>query len=351
MINLSIIIPYHNESFEKTHKLLFMLDSQVNCTYETVEIIISNNCEEPKNENLRLDTYKNLEGHIKLVYPDRKNNIGLSRQCGVDNATGKYIMYIDSDDILYSVETISQILSIIENCNSQVIYLCPLIELPCRIEGNDKIFQYALHCNKVNGFHRNIYAHDKLYNRQFLIDNNIRFINEIAYNEDGYYNTIIDYCATDISDSNIVTYVIKMNQTSVSRTQDSVFQRFVGEQSILAFYYAMKFGVAHGKSVIEDVYRSVYNSYYIINLNYRLQKNRELYYESIKYTEAISAKVLLEYDKYLISAEHNIKTHIIYADIGEERFIDFLHRIITEFSEETYNEAIERNKKMVEDLK
>lgn len=86
MVKLSIIIPYYN-SYEYTEKLLERLIPQLN--EEAEVILIDDGCNET-----RLDKFKEIK--IKHL----KKNGGGARACnkGLEQAKGKYIALIDSDD-------------------------------------------------------------------------------------------------------------------------------------------------------------------------------------------------------------------------------------------------------------
>src|SRR5574344_2460467 len=94
MIKLSIIIPYY-KTLELTKKLLDTLVPQL--TKECECILIDDGCNE-----LELDKYP-----ITVIH---KENGGVSkaRNTGIDKATGEYIVFIDSDDMIKSnyIETI-----------------------------------------------------------------------------------------------------------------------------------------------------------------------------------------------------------------------------------------------------
>lgn len=91
MEKISIIIPVYN-----TEKYIERcLDSVLQQTYENKEIIVINDGSTDKSED-KINKYKDKIKYIK------KENSGLSdtRNLGIEKATGKYIMFIDSDDYI-----------------------------------------------------------------------------------------------------------------------------------------------------------------------------------------------------------------------------------------------------------
>ena len=111
-IKLSIIIPYF-ETYELTERLLKGLIAQK--TDEIEIILIDDGCNEK-----RIDKFKYLEyNNIKLIHQE---NIGVakSRNKGIDIAKGKYIAFIDCDDIV-TIHYVETLIDAINNYDTNVI--------------------------------------------------------------------------------------------------------------------------------------------------------------------------------------------------------------------------------------
>ena len=89
---ISIIIPVYN--VEKYLKKC--IDSVCNQTYKNIEIILVDDGSTDSSGKI-CDEYAGIDGRIKVVH---KENGGLSdaRNTGIENASGKLIAFIDSDD-------------------------------------------------------------------------------------------------------------------------------------------------------------------------------------------------------------------------------------------------------------
>lgn len=96
MIKVSIIVPVYN-----TEKYLRKcLDSLVNQTLKEIEIIIIND-KSPDNSGKIIMEYKNkYKEKIKVIHNKTNKGIGYNRNMGVKNASGKYVVFVDSDDYL-----------------------------------------------------------------------------------------------------------------------------------------------------------------------------------------------------------------------------------------------------------
>ena len=112
-IELSIIIPYF-ETYELTMQLLKELSIQKNDEVEV--ILIDDYC---KND------FKNIEealglNEIKLIKHAENVGVAKSRNEGIDLAKGKYIAFIDSDDMI-TMDYIETLLKAIDTYDTDVI--------------------------------------------------------------------------------------------------------------------------------------------------------------------------------------------------------------------------------------
>lgn len=87
-IKLSIITPYY-KVLEYTKKLAEVLEPQL--TKEVEWIIVDDGCNEKE-----LDNFKAKVIHL----PENSNGASVPRNVGLDNAKGKYVVFIDSDDLV-----------------------------------------------------------------------------------------------------------------------------------------------------------------------------------------------------------------------------------------------------------
>ena len=91
---ISVIIPVYN--VEKY--IRYCLDSVINQTYKNLEIIIVDDGTKDSSGEIA-EEYAVKDSRIKVIH---KENGGLSdaRNVGLDAATGKYIAFLDSDDVI-----------------------------------------------------------------------------------------------------------------------------------------------------------------------------------------------------------------------------------------------------------
>ena len=94
MAKISVIVPCYN--VEKY--LEECLDSIVNQTFTDIEIICINDGSTDSTNRI-LDIYSNNDSRIKIITQTNKG-LSASRNIGIENSNGEYILFIDSDDYL-----------------------------------------------------------------------------------------------------------------------------------------------------------------------------------------------------------------------------------------------------------
>ena len=94
MIIVSVIIPY----YKKKNYIKSTIKSVLNQTYKNFEIIIVYD-DKDRNDLKYLNKIKKLDKKIKIILNVKNIGAGLSRNKAIKRAKGKYIAFIDSDDL------------------------------------------------------------------------------------------------------------------------------------------------------------------------------------------------------------------------------------------------------------
>ena len=175
---LSIIIPHYKETIEFMLPLLTGLDNQRLIDYGTVELIIVNDCGEP----FHVEQFERFE-HIRphLISNATNSGCGVARQTGLDYCHGKFAMFIDADDCLYSPLSLFMILAEIRKRPDTELFHGQFIEEQIVDE------QYGLYLHEKDI----TFCHGKVYNVAFLREKNLRCHPALRYNEDSYFNALI----------------------------------------------------------------------------------------------------------------------------------------------------------------
>lgn len=116
MVKFSIIIPNYNSA----KWIKRCLDSILEQTYKNYEIIIVDDMSEDDSLDI-IKQYK--DERIKLIENKVKKYNGGSRNVGVENATGDYILFLDCDDYIYSKRALQDLANFISSNPKDLIRL------------------------------------------------------------------------------------------------------------------------------------------------------------------------------------------------------------------------------------
>lgn len=111
---VSIVIPVYN--VEKY--IDECLESIISQTYNNLEIIIVNDGSKDKSLSY-IKKYK--DKRIKLI-SQRNNGLSSARNTGTKHASGKYILYVDSDDFLTSPIAVERMVETISRSDSDILF-------------------------------------------------------------------------------------------------------------------------------------------------------------------------------------------------------------------------------------
>lgn len=180
---VSIIIPvYNSEKYLRN-----CLDSVVNQTYTNIEIIIINDGSTDNSQYI-LEEYARVDVRIKLLH---KKNSGVSdtRNIGIKLSKGKYILFIDSDDVVdktYIQELVTPTWSKdydLVLCNVNDVYDDHISKriVKAAIEGDFyKEYNGLIKVTRIPSL--------KLYKSQIIKKYNLKFRKDICFMEDQIFN-------------------------------------------------------------------------------------------------------------------------------------------------------------------
>ena len=215
-VDISIIVPVYN-----TEKYLNKcIDSLINQTKKEIEIIIINDGSTDKSEEI-IKSYK--DDRIKY-YKNKNQGIGKTRNFGINKATGKFLMFIDSDDYIREDCCKKMYENAIENKSSVVVsnfYKEINGEL---IKINIGNFETStLKDNSDLIIKINPGPCNKIYDRKMIVDNKIYFDEDHKYEDSPF---VIDSLihAKKISKTNeYLSYYCIHNNSETTTRDDKVF--------------------------------------------------------------------------------------------------------------------------------
>ena len=191
------------------------IDSVLQQDFKNYELIVI----EDKSSDDTLSKILKYKNQITII--KNKQNIGLGavRNVGIKASKGEYIIHLDGDDTLYDASTLSKLDNLIGSNMPDIVFLGFQ-----EINGNNRLRlsneenstkEARLLCDT------NFAIPSKVYRREFLINNNIKFVEDIYY-EDMVYSiqTVILAKETMCGDFPIFNYY--RNRTGSITTKPSI---------------------------------------------------------------------------------------------------------------------------------
>ena len=208
---ISVIVPIYNA--EKYLKKC--IDSLVNQTKKELEIILVN---DGSTDNTEKIIKKYTDERIKY-YKNDNHGIGYTRNFGINKATGKYIMFLDSDD--YVEKNICEELFNKAEKDDLDLVVCDFYkeyENGKKEEIITKSFNNSSLKNNPDIITEYLAPWAKLYKRDLLVNNNIKFVENLKYEDAPFVIEALDK-AKSIGkvDKCLVHYIIHGNSETTVR--------------------------------------------------------------------------------------------------------------------------------------
>lgn len=222
MLNFSIIIPIYNVEAYVEHCIesIFAQDS----AEAEIECLIIDDCSPDGSMAIVRRMVEAYKGPItfRMLTHERNRGLSAARNTGIENATGDYILFIDSDDYLtpgsiqYFVNNlrkypdVDMLMANIKNCKADNL-LIQNIQEPWHIDNPDVFYSRMLH--------HQIYAQavNKLMRRSMILEGGLRFIEGILYEDQAWSYLLFQHLSSIVLLPQ-VTYIYEYNQQSIVNT-------------------------------------------------------------------------------------------------------------------------------------
>jgi glycosyltransferase involved in cell wall biosynthesis len=261
---LSIIIPMYN-----VERFLVECVNNININDIDYEIIMVNDGS-PDNSVRIAEGLASRNLKIKVISQENKG-LGGARNTGIKAAQGKYILFLDADDILvkqsYSFLNVSQ-LDIIEfssknldlNGNTLSIFKAKNIDLDSGIE-------YCLNNNSMFS------ACNKVYSRKFLMENNL-FFKEHLYIEDFEFNTRAYFFSKKVGSRSEYLEFFLQSKNSITRNNDIIKKKKLVNDILNVMLHINSFKEKFNLSSMDNIYFNTRLTYLSVDLVYHSIKNK-----------------------------------------------------------------------------
>lgn len=295
-MKLQFLIPQYKEDEQILSPLLKSIALQQAVDFNEIGVIIVNDGSDIKLSEQFLHSFP---FEIKYFQNPHKGVSAARNRC-LDEATADYVMFCDADDMFYNMCGVWLIMNEINiGFDTLVSYFTEQIRLA------DGTFTYVDH--KMDA----TFVHGKVFRRQFLIDNDIRWCEDYTIHEDSFFNYLAQACCAEgqLKLQQVPFYMWRWNGNSVCRHDDKyilkTFNQLLDSSSGLVYEL-----VKRGKitNACEIVTTRVYDSYFTLNKKEWLEWKNQEYRKAV---ESRFKKFFVEFKKYYDKTDEAVKRNII----------------------------------------
>lgn len=191
---ISVIIPVYNcEQY-----LPGCIDSILAQSFQDFEVLLVDDGSKDRSGDI-CDQYSSRDNRFH-VFHRTNSGVSATRNFGIDHANGDYISFVDADDSVHP-DFLKHLFETILRSQADFSYCDILLENP---DGNRIYTTYLSDGNKQSVFHKMLregwggLCFNKLYRKQFLDSNALRFPEDINYCEDVLFSVQAFWAASSI---------------------------------------------------------------------------------------------------------------------------------------------------------
>lgn len=200
-MTLDILVTHYKEPLEVCKPLFESLACQRGIDFNDVTVTFVNDGEDGAIECAD----RNYPFHIDFLTKEH-GGVSAARNYALDNSDSDYVMWCDCDDAFLNGYGLYLVFSAMQE-DYDAITSC-FVEEQRTDDGNYRIFRHDKDCTFIHG---------KVYKRDFLVRNDIRFRDDLTIHEDGYFNTIALTVAEKKKEIETPFYLWCWNENSVVR--------------------------------------------------------------------------------------------------------------------------------------
>lgn len=224
MVNVSVIIPVYNVE----QYLPECLESVFAQGFDSMEILCVEDCSEDGSLEI-LKKYAQKDHRVRIIRHNQNRGLSAARNTGLENATGKYVFFVDSDDFLEK-NAIQLLYHEAEEKEADIVYF-NYIKF-CDENSADVVISKTLQhsydgiytgreffCATMQNNEFEVMAWRQFFRRDFLEKNQIRFLEGI-YHEDNLFSFYAAIEAQRVCNLNDVLYHYRQRENSIMRTKN-----------------------------------------------------------------------------------------------------------------------------------
>lgn len=327
MVRLSICVPQYKEDESIARFLFDSIEMQQGIDFSDIEVVVVNDGTDVRLSDAFFGKYS-----YKVRYECSEHaGVSETRNKCMDLARGEYVMFCDIDDMFYSVSAINIIFEEMDKSKFDVLS-CAFAEEQRLKDGHTKFLCHAKDATFVHG---------KVYRKQFLVDNELRWDKELTVHEDSYFNCLCRNMGGNVFETTMPLYLWKYRSDSVCR-RDSEFIYKTYDKMVLSNERLVGEFVRRKRVSQSEFYATsfIYMTYYL------LQKKEWWEEKNRQYRENVLRRFAIYWDKFqdlLLNCDDAVKaramkeTYCAKVDEGLDKIRQSFDEFIKEV--EQYAEA------------
>ena len=204
MKKLQILIPQYNETEEIIKPLLDSIELQQNVDLKNdISVII---CNGGSNIHLNKEFLDKYSFDIEY-YINSQETVSKTRNACLDHATAEYVMFCDADDIFFNM---CGLWVILRECSIGFDSLVSMFREESRHPQTKEVVY-------INHEMDSTFVHGKVHRRKYLLENNIRWDDNLSIHEDSYFNILCQKLSQNVKYCSTPFYLWKWRDESVCR--------------------------------------------------------------------------------------------------------------------------------------
>lgn len=271
-INLSVIIPtYNTGDYIRQCIMSFVNQESGGITYE---IIV---CDDGSDDETIKIVEEICESHQNaILYKYEHIGVGNARNKGIENASGRYVYFCDSDDYVEN-NFFKELSQLILNEKSDIIFFGYNNLVNNKIISSE-IYRIDGKNSKYDHFFHNSCVWSSIYRKTLFTSNNIKFPEKSFHQDDAVYFRLIDK-AYNVCNVQKALYNYRRNRPGSNMSSKT--ERYFNDiliSSELNLNYFKENGCEESQIKIKDVYVSKLFDYAIYNLAFSKKETASEYY-------------------------------------------------------------------------
>lgn len=296
-MKLQILIPQYKETDEIVKPLLDSIALQQNVDLKNeVGVIIVN---DGSDVHLSSELIHAYPFPIVYYYNEHKGVSATRNQC-LDLAAADYVMFCDADDMFYNMCGLWIIFREIENGGFDSL-TSVFVEETRHPETKEPLY--------INREMDSTFVHGKVHRRKYLVENNIRWNDNLTIHEDSYFNCLCQKLSTNVKYCQAPFYLWKWRDDSVCRHDPKyilkTFNNMLDSNTALVKEFVTRNKLQEAQFYVTSM---IYDSYYTMNKAEWINQENNQYRDD---TERRFKEYYLEFKTLFDTVPEQTKNQII----------------------------------------